>query len=285
MRPFQRSQAALLVCCALAPLPARAEERLLAVLEFKSKLDGAESKTVDVGYLADVVRSAALEDQPGLRVMTRENMLVLVQASGKALADCEGECEVDTGRKLGADLVVSGELLKFGTKYKLDLRLHDTKEGRLLSGAQASGKSVDELDDATGAAVKKLLAVLRPAAPVATPAPALAAPSVPAPAPAPAPANPRDGVAAASAPAPAAAPGAFSPAAVSASEAQLVQRAFAASFSNTTASLMRDKCQKDAKDCAMFAFGYANGSWDMAAAPATSTAARWPSTRSGRAPT
>ena len=32
---------------------------------------------------------------PKLKVMTRENMLVMPEASGKTLAECEGECEVD----------------------------------------------------------------------------------------------------------------------------------------------------------------------------------------------
>ena len=59
-------------------------------------------------------------------LIDRDNILVLLQASRKSLADCEGECEVDTGRRLGADLVVSGELLRFGSKLKLSMRLHET---------------------------------------------------------------------------------------------------------------------------------------------------------------
>jgi hypothetical protein len=152
---------AVAIAMLVGSLSARAEDRLLAVLEIKSKLSGAEAASVDASYLTNVVRSAALEALPGLRVMTRENMVVLVQASGKALADCEGECEVDTGRRLGADLIVSGELLKFGTRYKLDLRMHDVRDGRLLAGGQASGRTIDELDEATGAAVKKLFTVLQ----------------------------------------------------------------------------------------------------------------------------
>jgi hypothetical protein len=93
--------------------------------------------------------------------MTRENVIVLLGAAGKSLADCEGECEVDTGRRLGADYVVSGDLLKIGTSYKLDLRLHETKDGQLVSGTAASGKSVDELDSGTADAVGSLLDPLR----------------------------------------------------------------------------------------------------------------------------
>src|SRR5438105_12616436 len=95
----------------------------LAVLEFKSKV---EEKGFDAGYFADKVRSTALEALPGVQVMTRENVVVLLEAQGKKLEDCEGECEVDTGRLLGADYVVTGELFRVGSSYKLNLKMHET---------------------------------------------------------------------------------------------------------------------------------------------------------------
>jgi hypothetical protein len=107
--------------------------------------------------LTDVVRAAVLKSAPRLGVMTRENLLVLLQASGKDLSDCEGECEVDTGRRIGADAVVSGDVLKFGARYKLSLRLHETKGGRLLSAAVASGGTLEELDADVQARAAELL--------------------------------------------------------------------------------------------------------------------------------
>ena len=111
--------------------------------------------------ITDLVRAASLRVAPGLHVMTRENTMVLLQASGKKLEDCEGECEVDTGRRLGADLVVTGQVLKVGTSFKLTLRMHETQTGRPLSGAVASGKTVDDLDADTRRAVETLIAPLR----------------------------------------------------------------------------------------------------------------------------
>ena len=148
-----------LICAALATAPPQKplSAGLLAVLEIKNKL----KEDVDAGFLSDELRNLALKQVPGLRVITRENMLVLLQSTGKKLEECEGECEVDTGRRIGADLVVSGELLKFGTSYKLDLKLHETSEGRLLAGAIASGKTIDDLDAATPAAATELFAPLR----------------------------------------------------------------------------------------------------------------------------
>jgi len=175
----------------VAAAPARPGP-LMAVLEFRSKLKGELQQEVDPGYLTDVVRSAALKQVPGLRVMTRENMLVLLEGSGKTLADCEGACEVDTGRMLGADLVITGEVLRFGSSFKLNLRLHETRDGRLLSGSQASGRTIDELDQSLHGAVADLLAPVRdmPAPqPAPAPAPAMKPPppvmEKPRPAPAP----------------------------------------------------------------------------------------------------
>src|SRR5207237_489085 len=94
----------------------------LAVLDFRNKLKGED---VDASYFSNAVRVAVKRTAPSVRVMTRENVIVLLQAQGKTLEDCEGECEIDTGRRLGADYVVSGEILRIGSSYPLDLRLHD----------------------------------------------------------------------------------------------------------------------------------------------------------------
>jgi hypothetical protein len=142
----------------LALLLAAAQPQVVAVLEFRDKVPPGQR--IDAAYLSDQVRSAVKETVPQLKVITRENMLVLLQASGKDLASCEGECEVDTGRRIGADLVISGELLRFGTQYKLNMKLHDTRSGELLSGAVASGAGADDLDRNLRAAAEKLLAPL-----------------------------------------------------------------------------------------------------------------------------
>ncbi|MGZ6142746.1 MAG: flagellar cap protein FliD N-terminal domain-containing protein, partial [Myxococcales bacterium] len=125
----------------------------LAVLELRSYTK--ELTKENVQYLTDVVRQAALRSS-GADVMTRENLLVLLQSSGKDLANCEGECEVDTGRRIGADEVVSGDVQRFGTKFKVSLRLHDTREGKLLSSATGTGATVDDLEESVAKAAQQL---------------------------------------------------------------------------------------------------------------------------------
>ena len=146
-----------------------AEARHLSVLELRNKLEGTDRKLVDGAYLTDRLRAEVLDAKLGLQVMTRENMLVLLQAQGKSLENCEGECEVDTARRLGADLVVSGELLRLGAQLKASLKLHDAKSGALLGAVSASGVDVEALDASLPAAVHRLLASLEvPEAPRAT---------------------------------------------------------------------------------------------------------------------
>jgi len=127
---------------------------IVGVLEFRDKVP--PEQRIDVAYLSDQVRAAVKEVLPQSRVITRENMLVLLQASGRNLEECEGECEVDTGRRIGADHIVSGEIQKVGSRYKLTLRLHDTKAGRLLASSIGSGKSIDELDESAQKAAEDL---------------------------------------------------------------------------------------------------------------------------------
>ena len=129
----------------------------LAVLDLKNFTK--ELNRENAQYFTDVIRQASLRLEPTLDIMTRENLLVLLQSSGKKLEECEGECEVDTGRRIGADQIISGEIQKVGTRFKLTLRLHDTHEGRLLASAIGSGKSIDELDESAQKAAEELFSV------------------------------------------------------------------------------------------------------------------------------
>ena len=136
----------------VAAAPARSGK--LAVLDLRNFAPDLTPQNAQ--YFTDLVRGAALKAHPQMEILTRENLLVLLQATGRKLDECEGECEVDTGRRIGADEIVSGELQKLGTLYKLTLRLHDTRAGHLLSTAQASGKSIEELDGAAQKAAAEL---------------------------------------------------------------------------------------------------------------------------------
>jgi TolB-like protein len=149
-----------MIAIALLLAAATPGSRVAAVLELRNKLEGADRNLVDAAFLTDVVRQQALEAVPSLKLMTRENVLTLLEASGKKLEECEGECEVETGRRLGADIVVTGELLRFGRGFRVNLRLHDTHTAQLLAAAVASGETPEALEKDMARAVAKLMTPL-----------------------------------------------------------------------------------------------------------------------------
>src|SRR6059058_3790076 len=140
----------ILLLLLAASAPALADGKLLSVLELHNKLEGGDKKAVDASYLSDRIRAEVLDAKLGVQVMTRENMLVLLQSQGKSLENCEGECEVDTGRRLGATL-------------KATLKLHDTHTGTLLGAVSASGVDVEALDANLPGAVRRLVEPIAPA--------------------------------------------------------------------------------------------------------------------------
>jgi hypothetical protein len=92
---------------------------------------------------------------PRMIVMTRENTEILLNATGKTLADCLGECEVETGRKLGVDYVVSGRITRVGAVI-ITMRLFAMPDGRLLSTAEAKGQNAEQLRGSIDGALAKL---------------------------------------------------------------------------------------------------------------------------------
>lgn len=126
----------------LVALPAVAAERVV-VLELGNPAGLQDQETQ---YLSDLLRGAVSETT-GARyfVLTRENLLELLPP-GTSLAACVGDCEVETGRKVGADHVVSGEVVRFGLALRASLRLHDTRTGRLEGMETASAPALSELE-------------------------------------------------------------------------------------------------------------------------------------------
>ena len=121
--------------------PAFAETTIqrVAVIDFR----GVGIETQILHKLSDQSRLAGLETLPAAHysIITRENMIKILSDMGKDIADCTGTCEVDLARNMGADLVVSGDVMRVEGVYYLTLKLHETKEGTLKGGKdiEASG--------------------------------------------------------------------------------------------------------------------------------------------------
>lgn len=132
-------------------LPVLAAARRVAVLELR---DVAGLSAPVAGYLTDRVRTAGL-GQDRFFVMTRENILAQLPP-GTDLASCEGDCEVETGRNVGADVVISGEILKIGEELRVSLKVHDTATGKLVAAETAAGATPALLEGALVGAATRL---------------------------------------------------------------------------------------------------------------------------------
>ena len=53
---------------------------------------------------------------------------------------------VETGRNIGADFIVTGSVGRFGSRLQVKMKLHNTKNGRLLSTQVISAKNIELLE-------------------------------------------------------------------------------------------------------------------------------------------
>lgn len=135
--------ALLALMSVLVASAAQAAPRRVAVLTLKNT---AHLTPPEVRYIADQVRAGLLQLPPSqFIILTRENILAMLPP-GRRLADCEGDCEVETGRNIGADLIVTGEVLAFGAGLRVALRAHAVDSGKLVATIAASGATVEALE-------------------------------------------------------------------------------------------------------------------------------------------
>ncbi|MEC7983680.1 MAG: hypothetical protein VX278_00870 [Myxococcota bacterium] len=136
----------LFVLLFIASPPALAG-KFLAVLEFRGS--GLQMQVLQ--KLSDQSRDAALHTLPKdqYAVMTRENMMMVINDMGKDSSCMEGGCEVEIGRNIGADFIITGDILQLGDLYMLTLKLYETGSGRLLEMNEIRSKEIIELIDLT----------------------------------------------------------------------------------------------------------------------------------------
>ena len=125
------------------PLQAQAQSKRIAVLEFT----GIGVEDAILGKLSDQSRivSANLLAQDDYLIMTRENMLEILRDMNKDISCTVGNCEIEIGRNIGADYIISGSILHMEGLYLLTLKLHETSSGNLLSGQEIKNPSLVDL--------------------------------------------------------------------------------------------------------------------------------------------
>lgn len=109
-------------------------------------LNQAQLKPQEIEYLTNLIRQSFAEkaDQKFL-LITQENITLLLPPD-KKMEDCLQECEVETGRVLGAKYIITGAILIFSETYRLNIKVHNTENGALVTSKVLKGKNLEELE-------------------------------------------------------------------------------------------------------------------------------------------
>lgn len=136
-----------------------AQQSLVAVLELRNEAGFTDQEAF---YLTDKVRDAASRTlaKSGFLIITRESMEQLLP-QGTKLTDCsKATCEIEMGRKLGADYVVAGEILTYAGEYRGNLKAYHCSTGAFLGAQVAAGADLKELEGAIEQSSLKLFGTL-----------------------------------------------------------------------------------------------------------------------------
>lgn len=120
-----------------------ADVKRLAVLEFR----GVGIEQPILMKLSDQSRVTAADILPKDKflIMTRENLMQILTDMGKDSSCMDGQCEVEIGRNVGADIIMTGDMMKMDGTFYLTLKLYDTTTGALLSGSTIEARNFSQL--------------------------------------------------------------------------------------------------------------------------------------------
>lgn len=126
---------------------AQEEIKRVAVLEFR----GIGIEEAMLLKLSDQARRGALDtlSKDEYLIITRENMMQVLSDMGKEVSCMQGACEIELGRNIGADLIITGDILKIESSYVLTLKLYETKNAGLLQIEEVQQESLLKLKEET----------------------------------------------------------------------------------------------------------------------------------------
>ena len=140
----------LLVCLLSLSIVSEAlaqELKKLAVLEFR----GMGLNEQIVLNLSDQTRRAATDllSNEEYLIMTRETMMEILSDMGRDASCFEGGCQLEVGRNIQADVIVTGDIVQYGATYVLTLKLFHTSSGALLHTVEVQERDLLELKNKT----------------------------------------------------------------------------------------------------------------------------------------
>jgi len=125
--------------CVMKAIQARPR---VAVLELR---DYASLSSFELKSVTQLLRGAVARDGRYL-VLTQENITALLPSELR-LEDCEGSCEVETGRTLGVALTMTGEVGRIDGDLSLMLRLFSSYRADMVAQASLSAPHLRALHE------------------------------------------------------------------------------------------------------------------------------------------
>jgi Protein of unknown function (DUF1566)/PEGA domain len=146
-----------------------AGDKKVAVLELVNKAGVTE----DEAYaLTDQVRIVASERLPGTHftIMTSENIEELLPPD-MDLAKCtDAKCEVEMGRMIGAEYLITGEIIRFAGDLRINLKVHNSRTGSFVGGRNCEATEIRSLENKLKGSAQQLFALVITHAGVSAPA-------------------------------------------------------------------------------------------------------------------
>jgi len=130
-----------ILCIIPAPLPAQERTEDLAVLDIS--FTGEKLTKPEIEFLSDDIREKAVR-LTRYRIMNKENIFAILRDKGIELGKCqEAECEVEYGRMLQADKLVTSSILFSGGIYYIKLKLYDVPTASIENSVSRECKLCD----------------------------------------------------------------------------------------------------------------------------------------------
>ncbi|MDP8222382.1 MAG: PEGA domain-containing protein [Candidatus Lernaella stagnicola] len=144
-------------------------DKKVAVLELVNKA----GVTDDEAYaLTDRVRMIASENLPGAHftIMTSENIQELLPPDMDLKKCTTAECEVEMGRMIGAEYLITGEIIRFAGDLRINLKVHNSRTGHFVGGRSCEATDIRSLETALKGISKQIFGLVLSHAGVAAPA-------------------------------------------------------------------------------------------------------------------
>jgi TolB-like protein len=121
-----------------------AEEKLrIAVLELVNKAGVTDDEAY---FLTDKVRRTASQTLPitHFTIMTSENIEEMLPPDMDLKKCTDAKCEVEMGRMIGAEYIVTGEILRYAGDLRVQVKVHHVPTGHFIGSADTDAGSLKE---------------------------------------------------------------------------------------------------------------------------------------------